>query len=84
MPQYATFAEMHIGVRVGYMQKSYPITSASVFLSSAVLFMLEPLAKVTQPCFLVWSHLYRFQFGETEELMLAFISVFQLSRSSIY
>lgn len=82
MPKYATFTEMLRGVRVLYVQNNYFVPQVSVFMCCVVFVMLETLAIVTQPCFLVWYHLFRLQFDE--ELMLAFISVFQLSWSSIY
>lgn len=74
LESYETFAELHLKVKV--LQNSYYV---HLYLSSAAVFVLEPLAIMTLPCFPVWSHLYKFQFGEIRESMLAFISVFELS-----
>lgn len=84
MPKYETFTEIHRVIRVLYVQNNYSVPQVSVFMCCVVFFMLEPLAVVTQPCCLIWSHLFRLQFDEIEKLMLAFISVLQLSWSSIY
>lgn len=74
--KYVFFVEVHIKV----CANSYYVPGVSIFLSSLIY---ARTATETQPCFLDLVSFIYILSGETAELMLAFIRIFQLPWSSV-